>query len=79
VPPDAVAVGGDGARRATEAAGLDPGAAVARALGVCVRRVALRGEWWRRDSGPLVGELEEGRRPGALLRGRLGGSSSRTA
>ena len=31
------------------------------------RRLALRGEWWKSDSGPLLTYLEEDRRPIALL------------
>lgn len=32
-----------------------------------IRQVALRGDWWRRNSGPLLGFLEETDRPVALL------------
>jgi NHLM bacteriocin system ABC transporter ATP-binding protein len=45
----------------------DPGAtrgrrhpvdAIARASGVRVRTVALKGDWWKRDNGPLLGKRE---------------------
>jgi ATP-binding cassette subfamily C protein len=42
-------------------------AAVARASGFQTRRVMLRDDWWRRDGGPMLGVLDEGRRPVALL------------
>jgi NHLM bacteriocin system ABC transporter ATP-binding protein len=42
-------------------------AALARASRVRVRRVVLRGDWWRGDSGPLLAFLVEGDRPVALL------------
>ena len=41
---------------------------IARASRFRFRRVLLSGEWWRSDCGPLVGEIEEGQRPVALLR-----------
>ncbi len=41
---------------------------IARASHFRFRRVLLAGEWWRSDCGPLVGEMEEGRSPVALLR-----------
>jgi ATP-binding cassette subfamily C protein len=40
---------------------------IADASRIRVRRVALRGDWWRADNGPLLGYLEEGERPIALL------------
>lgn len=40
---------------------------IARASGVQVRKVALRGRWWAEDTGPIVGRLEESGRPVALL------------
>jgi len=46
--------------------------AIARASGLRVRQVLLRDEWWRRDNGPLLGVVSEGRRPVALLRSRTG-------
>ncbi len=48
----------------------DPVESIARASSVRVRRVLLRGEWWRTDSGPLVTFREGGRRPVALLTSR---------
>jgi NHLM bacteriocin system ABC transporter ATP-binding protein len=43
---------------------------IARASRFRVRQVALKGEWWRQDNGPLLGYTEEGRRPLALLPAR---------
>ena len=40
---------------------------IARASRVRTRQVALRGEWWKRDNGPVVGYMYEGRAPVALL------------
>jgi NHLM bacteriocin system ABC transporter ATP-binding protein len=42
-------------------------ASIARASGIRVRQVILKGEWWKFDSGPLLGFLEDGDRPVALL------------
>ena len=42
--------------------------AIARASHLKFRRVLLSGEWWKSDCGPLLGELEDGARPVALLR-----------
>ncbi len=50
---------------ATEAAPTLEG--VARAARVRLRPIALRGDWWRQDLGPLVAFVEDGRRPVALL------------
>ncbi len=50
----------------------DPLAAIARASRVRTRQVALRGEWWREDNGPLVGSIAEDHRGVALLRVRGG-------
>jgi ATP-binding cassette subfamily C protein len=41
--------------------------AVARASRVRFRRVALRGDWWRRDNGPLLAFAAQDQRPLALL------------
>jgi ATP-binding cassette subfamily C protein len=41
--------------------------AIARASGIRTRRVALKGEWWREQSGPLLVFREEDHRPGAVL------------
>jgi NHLM bacteriocin system ABC transporter ATP-binding protein len=40
--------------------GADRVTAIARASGVRQREVALEGEWWRTDNGPLAGYLESG-------------------
>jgi ATP-binding cassette subfamily C protein len=45
----------------------DPLAAICRASRVRHRRVALRGDWWRSNNGPLLGYIAEGERPVALL------------
>ena len=41
--------------------------AIARASGIRARRVALKGEWWREQSGPLLVFREEDDRPAAVL------------
>ena len=48
----------------------DPLEAIARASRVRHRRVLLSGTWWKQDCGPVIGHLEEGHRPVALLRGK---------
>jgi NHLM bacteriocin system ABC transporter ATP-binding protein len=61
------AAGGIALGRASVPAGSpDPLQALARAHRVKVRRVALRGDWWRHDSGPLLGFTTD-KRPVALL------------
>ncbi len=45
----------------------DPLNDIAQASRVRTRRVALKGEWWRQDNGPLLGFLKEDHRPVALL------------
>ncbi len=45
----------------------DPVAAIMRASRIRTRRVALDGDWWRRDHGPLLCYLAAGRKPVALL------------
>ncbi|HYH02127.1 MAG TPA: NHLP bacteriocin export ABC transporter permease/ATPase subunit, partial [Bacillota bacterium] len=40
---------------------------IARASGIRYRRVALRNDWWQSDSGPMLGYLEEGNTPVALI------------
>jgi len=45
----------------------DPVSGTARASGIRVRNIALKGEWWARDNGPLLGFLEESNKPVALL------------
>jgi ATP-binding cassette subfamily C protein len=46
--------------------------AIARASGVRARRVALKGKWWREQSGPLLVFREEDNRPAAALPGWSG-------
>ena len=45
----------------------DPVAAIASASNIRVRRVQLRGEWWKLDSGPLLAFRDADNRPLALL------------
>lgn len=45
----------------------DPLSSIARASGFRVRRVCLKGQWWRQDSGPLLVYGKEDNRPMALL------------
>jgi NHLM bacteriocin system ABC transporter ATP-binding protein len=45
----------------------DPIGAVAKASGVRVRKVALKGTWWKEDIGPLLAFREEDKKPLALL------------
>ena len=40
---------------------------IARTSGISIRRVALKSDWWRYDSGPLVAFLESDSTPVALL------------
>lgn len=46
--------------------------AIARANGIGLREVLLRGEWWRGDHGPLLAWRGDERRPVALLPARRG-------
>jgi len=47
-------------------------AAIARASGIRVRRVALRGQWWSENAGPMLAFRSDDKRPVALLKkGRL--------
>lgn len=46
---------------------LDPLANIARASHIRTRKIALKGEWWKQDAGPLLGYFEEGGEPVALL------------
>jgi NHLM bacteriocin system ABC transporter ATP-binding protein len=48
-------------------AGSDPLAAIAWASRIRHRQVVLKGEWWKQDVGPLLGHMEEDKRPVALL------------
>ena len=45
----------------------DPLAAIARASRIRTRQVALRDQWWRTESGPILAALADGDRPVALL------------
>ena len=45
----------------------DPQRAIARYSSVRTRRLVLRGEWWKQDSGPMLAFLEADNRPVALL------------
>ncbi len=45
----------------------DPLGEIARASRIRVRQVALKGEWWKEDNGPLLAYMEEDNRPVALL------------
>jgi NHLM bacteriocin system ABC transporter ATP-binding protein len=45
---------------------------IARASGLRVRNVLLQDKWWHKDSGPLLGFLEDKRHPVALLRSHSG-------
>ncbi len=51
----------------------DPLAAILRASRVRARQVALRGNWWLEDNGPLLAHVAEGKRPVALLRASAAG------
>lgn len=45
----------------------DPVAAIARASGVRIRRVVLKGKWWNNDSGPMLALTANENRPVALI------------
>jgi len=47
--------------------GVVPLREFARASGVRMRQVSLTDVWWKSDSGPLFGQIEDGARPVALL------------
>jgi NHLM bacteriocin system ABC transporter ATP-binding protein len=51
----------------------DPLHAIARHSAVRTRKLVLRDDWWKQDSGPMLAFLEEENRPVALLpRSRIG-------
>ena len=52
---------------------MDPVSAIARASGVRLRPVALKGRWWRQEGGALLGRREDDRMPVALLPDSRGG------
>ena len=54
----------DSERRVKQA---DPLAGIAKASRIRTRKILLEDRWWRRDAGPLLGYIEEGNRPVALL------------
>jgi len=45
----------------------DPPGAIARYSAVRMRRLILRGDWWKQDSGPMLAFLEDANHPVALL------------
>lgn len=45
----------------------DPLMAIAKASSIRIRQVALKGEWWKENNGPLVGFLLADQRPIAIL------------
>lgn len=47
--------------------GKDPLDDIARASQIRVRQVALKGEWFRQDNGPMLAYLEKDNRPVALI------------
>jgi ATP-binding cassette subfamily C protein len=59
-------------RPVREDATVDTLTAIARAAKVRVRRVRLRPQWWRTDSGPLLGYQGDDAQPVALLPVSLG-------
>ncbi|MEO9221887.1 MAG: NHLP bacteriocin export ABC transporter permease/ATPase subunit, partial [Mycobacteriaceae bacterium] len=52
--------------------GADPLTRLARASRVRTRGVALSGNWWRQDCGPLLGFRSDGHQPVALVQARSG-------
>ena len=50
----------------------DPVSAIAQAARVRSRQVMLKGMWWNQESGPMVGFLDQEKRPVALLPGPQG-------
>ena len=54
------------------AANKEPIMDIAKASGLRLRRVVLKGQWWKQDSGPLVGIRESDQQPVALLPGTSG-------
>jgi NHLM bacteriocin system ABC transporter ATP-binding protein len=46
----------------------DPVVPIARHSGAKVRKVVLKGEWWKDESGAILAFLEDSRKPVALLR-----------
>ncbi|HVY70694.1 MAG TPA: NHLP bacteriocin export ABC transporter permease/ATPase subunit [Verrucomicrobiae bacterium] len=50
----------------------DPLGAIAKASRIRLRKVSLRGKWWREEAGPLIGYLTGGKVPVTLLPTRNG-------
>lgn len=46
---------------------IDPLGAIVKASRIRVRTVALRGEWWKHDHGPLLVYIQSSRQPVAIL------------
>ncbi|MCU1255635.1 MAG: bacteriocin system transporter, ATP-binding protein [Candidatus Angelobacter sp.] len=46
---------------------LDPVSAIAKASGVRIRQVALRGDWWKQDYGPLLAFRQKDNHPVTLV------------
>ncbi len=53
--------------------GSTPLAAFEQVSGIRMRKVLLRGEWWKRDAGPLLGFVAGSNQPVALLPGGKSG------
>lgn len=50
----------------------DPLGSIAKASRVRYRQIALKGQWWKRDHGPLLVYFEKDKRPAALIPRRGG-------
>jgi NHLM bacteriocin system ABC transporter ATP-binding protein len=50
----------------------DPVSAIARSSNIRVRRVTLKGEWWKSESGGILAFLQETNEPVAILSARKG-------
>lgn len=51
----------------SEAEQRDPLGSIAKASRVRYRQIALKGQWWKRDHGPLLVYFEKDKRPAALI------------
>ncbi|ATW26577.1 NHLP bacteriocin export ABC transporter permease/ATPase subunit [Candidatus Formimonas warabiya] len=67
VPPASNSEGSNGDNRSAGSAPDLTLDAIARASRIRTREVALTGEWYKEDSGPILGFMEEGGRPVALI------------
>ncbi len=54
----------------SEAEQRDPLGSIAKASRVRYRQIALKGQWWKRDHGPLLVYFEKDKRPAALIQRR---------